>query len=361
MDITDAYKKHTDEDQFALRNNEWFDLMQTENDEYFVSLAFHIDDIEHITYFGAKTSFKEQLKAKQAMWNWYVASYWRGRITEAKAKLLDAVGYPNYCVVTPKGICHAAENKQNRKQFDEFCNIDICDNECMNVPVSQNGVNKVYYDKIKDELRVKMKRFFELILVDPDTPEPLEKRYNLPHGSPYKLVEGKLVEPKLIETVKMENINNANEKEERYYELLKEWKGFIKISVDITKEFDQFQQQLKSDFIRTGKDNELIEWDDRKYFLNDINVVYDKNEDKIWHDMFILLDSKVIHGYNDRFNYFDSFETMTKDQELKVLIKVFEFASSNWDVFYDYFDHTHLGCVCKKWYDILAVNNGFQS
>ena len=42
------------------------------------------------------------------------------------------------------------------------------------------------------------------------------------------------VDPGLIDEVKMENIKDANKKQEMYFELLREWKGFIILCVDIT-------------------------------------------------------------------------------------------------------------------------------
>ena len=120
----------------------------------------------------------------------------------------------------------------------------------------------------------------------------------------------------------------------------------------------QFQQRLKKDFVKNardrdkknvGDDDQLDEWDNRKYFLHDINddgvayLNYNKKEDKITHNTFVLLDGKHIHAYDEKFNFFDSFEMITNEKEL--LMNVFSFLC---DVCY--LDFTQLICVCKKWY-----------
>ena len=385
VDITEAYKTHFGEAQWSLSQKKFFNLIRTENDEYLISLVFHTDDIDNITYFGHKTTLEEQLKIKKAAFNWYIASYSGGEMRESKGMLLQAVGYPDYCVLTPNGIFSGlSKDIKERKQFNHWFNIDkrtmVCENECHNIQISQNGINKVYYDRLKDELLIKIIPSFELILDDPTAPAPLATRYSIPLGSPCRLVEAKITDPQLIKKVKMENIQYPGEKEKRYFELLKEWRGFIQVSIDITREFDEFQQRLKRMFManetefKPDKKNDsdsndddddkdshgqLTEWDNRKYFLNDVNegvpyLQYDEKEDKITHNIFILLDSKDVHHYHDRFNFFDAFQMMSNDQEFKILMNIFSFVSA--DVLSDYVDVAQLARVCKNWYRIHLCN-----
>ena len=266
VDITQEYYNNT-----ALKSlpfDKSFNTIITDYGECLISLVFHTDDVDNITYFGHKTREEEQLKAKQETTNWFVASENGCRISESKAKLLDAVGYPNYCILTPNGVFSAlSSNEKERKQFNKWYNDIDCDdynekgamhmvyeNECINVGISPNGVNKVYYDKIKDELLIKISphcNYRQLILEDVNAPPPLKQRYCLQHGSPCRFIDAKIVDPKLIDKVRRDNdveYQYPNEKETRYFELLREWKGFIKVSIDITKEFNQFEQSLKHDY-----------------------------------------------------------------------------------------------------------------
>ena len=350
VDITKAYNKHDNECQESIRDYELFDFVQRKNGQCLINLVFHIDDIENISYFGDKTTLEQQLEAKQRAYDVLVASYVGGTISPAQKNLLKAVGYPNYCVATPDGIFSAmSSNEEEQKQFNKWIEhekdctcLDVYDNECMNVQVSQNGVNKVYYDKIKDELLLKTLSWYEWVLEDENAPEPLGKRYIVPHGNWCRLIQAKIVDSKLIDKVRQENIDDINVKAERYFELLKEWKGFIKVSIDITNEFDQFQQRLECDYLAQSNCKEVVKWDPRKYFLQNVN--YDTKENKITHQVCLLLDSKRVYMYDDRFNFFD---TLEQEAEAEILEIVFDFVLGNDQL------NSQFVLVCKKWCQII--------
>ena len=101
------------------------------------------------------------------------------------------------------------------------------------------------YDKNKDELCITLLTWFGWILSDSNAPSPLEKRYIIPHRNKCRLIEAKIVDPGLIDKLRIEDIEDADRREKRYFELLREWKGYIIISVDITVEFNQFQKNKK--------------------------------------------------------------------------------------------------------------------
>ena len=108
----------------------------------------------------------------------HVASYWPGAVSKAKEDILVSVGYPNCCILTKNGVFGAISTSQNpdpqdnsRYQLQDW----LRENECMNIQVSQNGVNKVYYDKINDQLLVKTVAWYGWVLEDENAPEPFEK------------------------------------------------------------------------------------------------------------------------------------------------------------------------------------------
>ena len=355
VDITQAYNNHPDTIRQAIRHNECFRFKKMENDERFVRLMFHIDDIKNITYFGDKTTLEQQLKIKQRLFNDIILNYDSIHIDKHKRRLLKASGYPGYCCLTHDGVFSALSQSRNQvKLFYTWARSGkydmICENECRNVKISQNGVNKVYYDKIKDELRIKVLQkingWYRCVLDDENAPKPLDKRYDLPHGSLYRLMDAKIIDPRLVDKVQRESINDVNKKQKRYFKLLKKWKGFIQISIDITKEFDQFQEKLKKDYVDFYKKNGtqvgdelMVKLNNRKYFMNGIN--YDKTKDKIIRNVYVLLDNKMIYHYDARLNLFDIFAAK---QENMVTTKIFNFVGR------DEFDRCNVALVCKKWH-----------
>ena len=365
IDITKAYNTYDKEQRRSFRNCiEPCRSRKTNPNQRLVTLVFHIDDIENITYFGHKTTLEQQLTTKQHLFDSLVTSYNKGRMDTSKHRILDAVGYRNYCVGTSlRGHLFSAmsENEQERNQYKAWrrnpCaqQTAVYERECMNIQVSQNGVNKVYYDKVKDELLVKTVSWFRSTLRDKNAPSPLKKKYDVYHGSFCRLVEAKIVDSKLIDKVRKENFTDVNEKEKRYFELLREWKGFIRTSIDITKGFNQFQERLKDEYFGKNKNNQdenekENEWDNRKYFLDELN--YDSKTDKITRHSLMLLDSTRVYGYDTKFNYFDIFGP-GNFAGYHVLTNMLEFVAGQRGhgiVLFE--EQKQLGLVCKTWYQL---------
>ena len=233
-------------------------------------------------------------------------------------------------------------------------------------------MNKVYYDKKKDELWIKLLPWFEWILVDANAPEPLEKRYNIPCVNKCRLLKAKIVDDALINRVLMEGIRDVDRKEKRYFELLREWKGFIMVRVDITVEFNQFQERIRNEYIEFHRNREMSnkialsddtilidnekeqentsdneqpinhldhDWDNRKYFLNNDEMPYlkwNKRYDRITRDVHILLERKLMHNFHVKLNCFEIVEQDGK----RVLGNIFEFTHVIGDAF---------RLVCKTW------------
>ena len=160
----------------------------------------------------------------------------------------------------------------------------------------------------------------------------------------------------------MENIEDMNRREERYFELLREWKGFIMICVDITVEFDEFQERIKHEYIKFHLDEQMrkhelqsmnddakkkdmnkIEWDNRKYFLNNDEMPYLKHnikEDKITRNVYVSLNSDKVHSLDADFNFFD---ILAETNRTRVLENILAFVCVPGS-----FDNP-LSLVCKDW------------
>ena len=357
IDITEIFNSYDDEIAASIRDDEFLRFRTTKNGRHIISLVFHTDDVENITYFGHKTTVEQQSTAKKNMFNYYTSICSSTTMQSShKQKLLDAIEYQNYCVITPNGIyCGMSQDKEERKQFVKWTtkhNMEKIHNiyprECMSFKISSNGLDKIHYDKTDDKLLVKMVPCFTCVLDDASAPQPLEKRYHLPCGSPCRLVEATISDPKLVDQVKMEKIEHGNEKERRYLELLEEWNGFIQVSIDITNEFDQFQERLKTQYIQyvnmngddDGDDRININWDNRKYFSNDVH--HDKKDDKITYTTYVLLDSEQIHKYDAKFNVFDVFALA---DYTKIVTNVLQFVDAN-----------DVALVCKTWHRMHSIS-----
>ena len=460
VDVTDAYLSHPRDVQDEILRV--FHLNEI-NGRYSIALVFHVDDIDNFTYFGHKTDILQQRQMKHLVYEKNINSLAAGRLIEAKRQLLDAVGYPNYCMVTPDGVFSGMEKKDTHKKFmfDKWNKFRQCpvkrENECMTMCVKKNGLKKVYYDRENDELCIKVLPWYELNFEDESVPKPLLKRYVIPNGNSYRLVKAVITDDKLIKKFEIIMIKDGKKKEEKYFELLKEWKGYIRVSVDITHVFNEFQEMLKNEVVKYRKleikkkkkkkkqkkktqrnknnndndnnnnkgqnqtkdqmannvtetkknstnekengksltqmdiameiendekdkdvDNKVntgdnvkdkndnnktkhgevdsleIEWDNRKYFLDNRAtpfVRYNRDEDKITHDMYVLLDSQHVYDYHAKFDFFSVLRDRTRQD---ILHKVFEYCGMGRQ------DRNSINLVCKQWlhlYRILLFSN----
>ena len=342
VDITNEYKNHNVEIKLAL--NQRFDLYRKVNNTTEIGLTFDVDDSENFTYFGHKTSKVQQSKIKQYLFTERMSRVYGPQLSTNKENILNSIGYPNYCAVTPYGIFNALSgNHKEKEKCREWMsgpgNEVSFENECINLAVTDNGVNKVYYDEIKDKLLVKMFPKYRWILYDSNAPPPLKTMYMISTGNRCRLIEAAISDPRLIDKVK--NVN-TNDKKRKYFELLRKWKGFIIVTIDITKEFDQFQERLKKEVISKNNIESEFEWDNRKYFLNNKEmpfVKYNKKENKITYDIYTILDRKSIRNYNSKFNFFD---ILDGNEEPKILNNLFSFVI-------DIERRRTLRCVCKNW------------
>ena len=173
VDITEEYNRHDDFIQRQIDENFVHVLRKTRNDRWILSLVFHIDDIDKFTYFGSKKTLSQQIEIKKYLFRIKFNNYDSGIMLKSKRKLLDAVNYSNYCVATPGGVFYAmSDNLKEREQLNKWYAISPAtrEAECANVQVSKNGVNKVYYDKEKDELWIKLLPLFSLVFEDSNAP-----------------------------------------------------------------------------------------------------------------------------------------------------------------------------------------------
>ena len=72
--------------------------------------------------------------------------------------------------------------------------------------------------------------------------------------------------------------------------------GQMQVFIDITKQFDEFQQSLKKDWLLAHKDSKSEkDWDNRKYFSNCYGIFMDrkrKNNTKVFLQYYVHLDDK---------------------------------------------------------------------
>ena len=171
----------------------------------------------------------------------------------------------------------------------------------------------------------------------------------------------------------MENIKDADRREKRYHELLKEWKGYIMVCIDITDEFNQFQERIGNEahdhhydqemkkypnfsddvkFNENGNGNKReeltkqIEWDNRNYFLSNDEMTYlkyNKKQDRITYDVYVLLESKRVYNFNAKVNLFDILKPRDKTRVLENTLEFVLVHDSSDDVFVR---------VCKDWHRI---------
>ena len=371
VDITEEYNKH--DDSIKMQIKKLFSLRKAPEDRWIISIVCHCDDIDTFTYFGSKTTLEQQLKIEKYLFDAKFARLSNNNdgskgMCRSKIKLLNGVNYPNYCIVTPCGVFNAmSDNVEERKQFSKWYRIlqgkaHVYEVECTSSLVSSNAVNKVYYDKENDQLCIKLLPWFRLVLHDSNAPAPLKQSYIIANGNQCRLVTGKIVDCGIIDKVKMEGIEDVDKKKERYFDLLRKWKGFIQVCVDITVEFNQFQERIKNEYIQfhgnqkemNWKKNELqlqiindeIEWDRRQYFLNNNEMPYlkyNQKEDIITHDVYVLLDSKRVCNFDAKFDFFD---TLTELHKKKLLENIFGF------LHVDPPGAFGAAFVCKTWYRI---------
>ena len=152
-------------------------------------------------------------------------------------------------------------------------------------------------------------------------------------------------DPRLIHAIQEMEIEKVtpNDKKRQYFEFLRKWKGFIKVSIDITTEFNEFQERLKKEFVsKDDNENDIneIEWDNRKYFLNNKEMPflkYNEKENKIMYESHVLLDSGNIQSYHSKFDFF---KMVSSKQEREILSRIFSLLNDRQDT---------LRCVCTNW------------
>ena len=111
-----------------------------------------------------------------------------------------------------------------------------------------------------------------------------------------------------VELDKYINMKNVNERQKEYQKILlglTQIRGQIQVKIDITNEFNQFQDILRMDWMdyhndkndkNNNNENNIInegeykqeEWDNRKYFMN--SVQWDKDTNKIFYKYWVHFD-----------------------------------------------------------------------
>ena len=410
VNITRFFEKHSVAVQQAIRDHFINDIME-ENNEQWLSVAIHGDDVENVNYFGYKSSDADQQLLIKAMTSRNSVDNNNNNndnnndddtkkndengsgnvdfsLSASKQQLLDAIEYPSYCLVMPDGVvdCLTSDKKDIDKILNKWSNDrgSLCrkyEQEAMKHIVSKQGLSKIGYDEINDQLYVKLLIYSDYLLrlQDNTIPESIGKKmYTICYGCrPVKLVKAVISDARLFDRFLKEQ-DEKDEKEdeevtpnkitpkinekkkERYLEILAKWQGFIQLRFDVTKEFNDFQQRLQYQYNKNknknnknnkrndddgndGDDGDDCKWDNRKYFTNsngkDMDYLeWDKDKDCIKYYDYFLLDEPFIVGADYQLNYFQFLTLHDEMDEQTLLRNVFSFV-----------DVKYIRPVCKEW------------
>ena len=143
-------------------------------------------------------------------------------------------------------------------------------------------------------------------------------------------------------------------KKEMYFQRLEKWKGFIRLTFDITKVFDQFQERLREELIMNGNCNDdnhvwnkMDRFNNRRYFVNsngkDMSCLkWDRISNKIGYDCYVDTYSSNIVDRDFELRFLDRLGMYRR----KILETIFDFGSDS--------DLIIFRCVCKEWENLVV-------
>ena len=262
-------------------------------------------------------------------------------------------------MLTPEGVFSAIENKNEILKWENIYNKFVSfgvdsyiELPLLNHKITSNGLSKIYFNKNDKYLYVRVSPYLMCLFIDVNAPLPLKKQYFFATGK-FTFYNAKITDEKLINQINndmnINDINNidANIIKNKYFEILENWEGFIKVTFNITKEFNQFQQFIKNKLILNNNNNN--KFDNRKYFINnnetcDMNWLnWNKDEDIIEYSEYVLLDSDFVTNYDSRENFFEILQDCG-DQRGKepLLSQILSFCNGN-----------EICLVCRLWNDYI--------
>ena len=222
--------------------------------------------------------------------------------------LLDEMKIKKYALVTPEGVFNMLEHEMDYLRWKQAYKNEfqleplVVSKDAMNFTITPQAVLKVVFNKKENCLCVRFAPFLKMVFVDENAPKPLKKKYKASHVTfardTIKLYSGKITDPKFISKVKrmkQDSRRKSQSQKDKYLEVLSKWKGYIRVSYDITKEFNEFQEYLRYKLNEKNSENRKERFNNRKYFVNKQNKMpwlrWNKTNNRIEYDEYVLLDS----------------------------------------------------------------------
>ena len=376
VDITPYYSKFDQFTRQALSTYFGTNLMTRFNGtRVCLLLTAHPDSTNVVRCFGSKTHQIHQDNMKKFVFTEnlrYGKDRWYG-ISDKKVKALDCIGYSNYCLVTPGGVFNAmSTDNRIRNYFGQWISFfrslnfighfgyPIRNNQAMTHKISPPGVSKVYYNEIDKKMHVKLlvSSGFSLLFADRNAPAPFKQTYyhTFVTNKFRRVIDSIITDPKA-----MIDINDSNDSddddinmEKKYRDKLLQWQGFIRVSIDVTDQFNQFHQRLRDEWEIKRDDGYDVYCKPELYFDCKTShqwwqgtqyIRRNRETNKISYDMYVLLDDAMVVPYDFTWN---SFGNIIENRQ-KTLIKIF--------TSFDLKEMVMLQRVCKEWNHIIKSLN----
>ena len=215
--------------------------------------------------------------------------------------VLDAINYKLYSIITPEGIFDAIKDEYQVLKWENIYKINnlksmLCESELINHKINKNGLLKIYFNENDKSLYIRFKSNLMFVFFDKNAPLPLKKEYFVIKNK-FKIYNAKITDLRLINKINFNNKNIISIKNE-YFKILSNWKGFIKVTYNITNEFNSFQEYLKYKLNITDNNS----FNNRKYFLNNNEcemswLNWNKQDDIIEYNEYVLLDDQMVLHY----------------------------------------------------------------
>ena len=215
--------------------------------------------------------------------------------------------------------------------------------------IQRSILNKIYFNKNDESLWIDV-ILPDLYFIDNNIPSPpFDKKYGGNYAS-YYFVKGKISDERLIEKqnqLKKES-NSITIDKNVLCNILLRLSGLIRITVDITQYYNQFQKKLENIWQNYYYDNpDEIDYSDfalNKYFINNENEMkclnIDKENERVYYDTFAPLNSRTVAAYDSGASYIN--QSVYHRMQLK---------KNSWffKLVFPLLKKGQVACVCKDW------------
>ena len=215
--------------------------------------------------------------------------------------------------------------------------------------IKKSIFNKIYFDKNDETLWVDV-MLPDLYFIDNNIPNPpFEKKYCGDYPS-YYLVKGQISDERLME--KQNQLTKESDSitidKNVLCNILLRLSGLIRITVDITSYYNQFQKKLQNIWQNYCKDNpnavNYCNFEVNKYFINNEKEMkclhIDEANERVYYDTFVPLNGRTVSAYDSGVSYIN-----------QSVYHRLQFKKSRWffKLVFPLLKKCHVGCVCKEW------------